>query len=106
MPRRKAADTVTEVASAESTARPAKKPRTRTKASGATASADGVTGSSKPAKRTRKKKDTEAPKPEKRGAMFKKSIPKDIQERAARVETQRQIPSMIFNILLSITVWS
>ena len=41
------------------------------------------------AKRVRKTKDPAAPAPEKRGAIFKKSCPKAILDRAERVASQR-----------------
>ncbi|KAG6845270.1 hypothetical protein H0H87_011679 [Tephrocybe sp. NHM501043] len=48
-------------------------------------------GPSKPSKggRSRKKADADAPKPEKRGAIFKKSCPKNILDRVERVMSQR-----------------
>ncbi|KAH8099574.1 hypothetical protein BXZ70DRAFT_894818 [Cristinia sonorae] len=42
-----------------------------------------------PAKRQKKKKDPDAPEPEKRGAIFKKKCPQNILERVARVQEQR-----------------
>ena len=89
MPKRKAAETVAEI---EPAAGPAKKARSRAKVLGAASSSadnSALATSSKPAKRSRKKKDPDVTEPEKRAAKFKSACPQNIQERVSRVMSQR-----------------